>query len=120
MFGSSLPPAVCRSVSYLRCVCLHILVFITYCVVVCFLILLVLVLCALCCKFLWIVLFFIAPSVFSNVYLQFLYTCNVIDVDTKVLLCQAWVTLADFWLFCLVAMIFLFSSIFEWFIFLVF
>jgi hypothetical protein len=50
---------------YFICVCLRIVVSNTYCVV--FLFCFFFVLCTLCCQFLWIV-FFIAPSVFSNVY----------------------------------------------------
>ncbi len=39
----------------------------TYCVVF---VLFFFVLCTICCQFLWIVHYLIAPSVFSNVYLQ--------------------------------------------------
>ena len=61
MFCSSLPPVVCRGLmSYLCYLCLF-----------AYSVLFVFVLCYLCCQFLWIVhfLFFIAPSVFSRVYL---------------------------------------------------
>ena len=53
---------------YFSCVCLRIVVSNTCCVV--FLLCFLFVLCTQCCQFLWIVHFFIAPSVFSNVYLM--------------------------------------------------
>ena len=53
---------------YIIYVCLCIVVSNTCCVVF---VLFALVLCILCCQFLWIVHYFIAPSVFSNVYLYF-------------------------------------------------
>jgi hypothetical protein len=52
---------------YVICVCL--------CIVVCFCCCLssACVLCTQCCQFLWIVHCLIAPSVFSNVYIQYMY-----------------------------------------------
>ena len=51
-------------------VCLGIVVSNTYCGVFLFCLSLSCVLCTQCCQFLWIFPFLIAPSVFSNVYLQ--------------------------------------------------
>jgi energy-coupling factor transporter transmembrane protein EcfT len=56
--------------SYLRYVCLFAYNGVQH-ILCCVFVLFFFVLCTLCCQFLWIVLFWIAPSVFSNVY--FLY-----------------------------------------------
>jgi hypothetical protein len=69
MFGSSLPPVVCRRAHvfffYVICVCLRIVMCNTYCVVF-----FLSSSCVLCTLFLWIVHFLIAHSVFSNVYIR--------------------------------------------------
>ena len=71
MFGSSVPPVVCRKVHVLFTFFMFVLV--QWCpthIVLCFCcVYLRLVYRTLCCQFLWIVHCLIAPSVFSNVYL---------------------------------------------------
>ena len=73
MFGSSLPPVVCRLVSYLRYLCLfadngvlHMLWYVF--------VLFVFDLCTLCCQFLRIV-HFDCPSVFSITFI-YIYICQ--------------------------------------------
>lgn len=58
-------PVVCRRVHVTQGCPIHM------CVV--FLFSFLFILCSLCCGFLWIVHFIIAPSVFSNIYLQHAY-----------------------------------------------
>ena len=53
----------------LRCLCLFTCGGVQH-MLRCVFVLFFFVLCTLCCQLLWIVLFFIAPSVFSDVYLQ--------------------------------------------------
>ena len=67
MFGSSLPPVVCRRTRVLFTLFVFVYIWwrLTHIVLFFFF-----VLCTLCCQFLWIVLFLIAPSVFFNIYLQ--------------------------------------------------
>ena len=68
MFCSSLPLVVCRK-AYLPYLCLCTYSGVRY-ILCCVFDLFVFVVCAVFCQFLWIVHFFIASSVFSNVYLK--------------------------------------------------
>ena len=90
MFGSSLPPVVCRSVHVLFtlfCVCLHIVVSNTYCVVFFF------VLCILCCQFLCVFLRLVYPMLpvslcFSSSCVPYVASFSVFFFVLCILCCQ--------------------------------
>jgi len=91
LFGSFYSPVVCRRLDHvlfmLRCVCLRIVVSITYYVV--YFALFFFVLCTQCCKFLWIV----HSCLSLRFSLQFIYTNTDHTEGAKALVWKAFVCL---------------------------